>query len=34
VISSKGNVLTFNGQAPQTAEIARFEAPVPKRKLN
>jgi ATP-dependent Clp protease ATP-binding subunit ClpB len=34
VISSEGNVLTFNGQAPQTAEIARFEAPVPKRKLN
>jgi ATP-dependent Clp protease ATP-binding subunit ClpB len=34
VISSKGNVLTFNGKAPQTAEIAAFEAPVPKRKLN
>ena len=34
VISSEGNVLTFNGLAPQTAEIARFEAPVPKRKLN
>ena len=34
VISSEGNVLTFNGQAPQTAEIAQFEAPVPKRKLN
>src|SRR4249919_1658287 len=34
VISSEGNVLTFNGQAPQTAEIATFEAPVPKRKLN
>jgi ATP-dependent Clp protease ATP-binding subunit ClpB len=33
-ISVKGNVLTFNGKAPQTAEIARFEAPVPKRKLN
>ena len=33
-ISSKGNVLTFNGKAPQTAEIAQFEAPVPKRKLN
>jgi ATP-dependent Clp protease ATP-binding subunit ClpB len=33
-ISEKGNVLTFNGKAPQTAEIARFEAPVPKRKLN
>jgi ATP-dependent Clp protease ATP-binding subunit ClpB len=27
-------VLTFNGKAPQTAEIAQFEAPVPKRKLN
>jgi ATP-dependent Clp protease ATP-binding subunit ClpB len=34
VISSEGNVLTFNGQAPQTAEIAQFETPVPKRKLN
>jgi ATP-dependent Clp protease ATP-binding subunit ClpB len=34
VISSEGNVLTFNGKAPQTAEIAQFEAPVPKRKLN
>jgi ATP-dependent Clp protease ATP-binding subunit ClpB len=34
VISSEGNVLTFNGKAPQTAEIAPFEAPVPKRKLN
>jgi ATP-dependent Clp protease ATP-binding subunit ClpB len=33
-ISSKGNVLTFNGTAPTTAEIAQFEAPVPKRKLN
>jgi ATP-dependent Clp protease ATP-binding subunit ClpB len=33
-ISSAGNVLTFNGSAPQTAEIATFEAPVPKRKLN
>jgi ATP-dependent Clp protease ATP-binding subunit ClpB len=33
-ISSEGNVLTFNGKAPQTAEIAPFEAPVPKRKLN
>ncbi|WP_439370624.1 ATP-dependent chaperone ClpB [Bradyrhizobium sp. DASA03120] len=33
-ISSEGNVLTFNGKAPQTAEIAQFEAPVPKRKLN
>ncbi len=34
VISAEGNVLTFNGKAPQTAEIAPFEAPVPKRKLN
>ena len=34
VISSKGNVLTFNGKSPQTAEIAQFETPVPKRKLN
>ncbi len=33
-ISSEGNVLTFNGKAPQTAEIAAFEAPVPKRKLH
>ncbi|MHB0771792.1 ATP-dependent chaperone ClpB [Bradyrhizobium sp. 5.13L] len=33
-ISSEGNVLTFNGKAPQTAEIAQFEAPMPKRKLN
>ncbi|HLG90166.1 MAG TPA: ATP-dependent chaperone ClpB [Alphaproteobacteria bacterium] len=33
-ISAEGNVLTFNGKAPQTAEIAQFEAPVPKRKLN
>ncbi len=33
-ISTEGNVLTFNGKAPQTAEIAQFEAPVPKRKLN
>src|SRR6202142_2666124 len=33
-ISVEGNVLTFNGKAPQTAEIAQFEAPVPKRKLN
>jgi ATP-dependent Clp protease ATP-binding subunit ClpB len=33
-ISAKGNVLTFNGKAPQTAEITPFEAPVPKRKLN
>jgi ATP-dependent Clp protease ATP-binding subunit ClpB len=34
VVSVEGNVLTFNGKAPQTAEIAQFEAPVPKRKLN
>ena len=34
VISSEGNVLTFNGKAPNTAEIATFEAPIPKRKLN
>jgi len=35
VISTEGNVLTFNGKAPQTAQIAQFEAPpVPKRKLN
>lgn len=33
-ISSEGNVLTFNGKAPQTAEITPFEAPVTKRKLN
>jgi ATP-dependent Clp protease ATP-binding subunit ClpB len=33
-ISAEGNVLTFNGKARQTAEIAHFEAPVPKRKLN
>ena len=33
-ISVKGNVLTFNGKAPQTAEITQFEAPTPKRKLN
>jgi ATP-dependent Clp protease ATP-binding subunit ClpB len=34
VISTEGNVLTFNGKAPQTAEIAQFETPVPKRKLH
>jgi ATP-dependent Clp protease ATP-binding subunit ClpB len=34
VISVEGNVLTFNGKALQTAEIAQFEPPVPKRKLN
>jgi ATP-dependent Clp protease ATP-binding subunit ClpB len=33
-ISVQGNVLTFNGKAPQTAEIAQFEAPAPKRKLH
>ena len=33
VISSQGNVLTFNGKAPNTAEIAQFDAPIPKRKL-
>jgi ATP-dependent Clp protease ATP-binding subunit ClpB len=33
-IAEKGNVLTFNGKAPKTAEIAQFEAPVPKRKLH
>jgi ATP-dependent Clp protease ATP-binding subunit ClpB len=34
VISAEGNVLTFNGKAPQTAEIAQFDAPQPKRKLH
>jgi ATP-dependent Clp protease ATP-binding subunit ClpB len=33
-ISVEGNVLTFNGKAPQTAEIAQFEASAPKRKLH
>ncbi|MET4217236.1 ATP-dependent Clp protease ATP-binding subunit ClpB [Bradyrhizobium sp. LB7.2] len=33
-VSSAGNVLTFNGKAAQTAEIAQFDAPVSKRKLN
>jgi ATP-dependent Clp protease ATP-binding subunit ClpB len=33
-ISTEGNVLTFNGKAPQTAEIAQFETPAPKRKLH
>src|SRR6201747_2613319 len=32
-ISVEGNVLTFNGKAPKTAEIAAFEAPA-KRKLH
>jgi ATP-dependent Clp protease ATP-binding subunit ClpB len=27
-------VLTFNGKAPQTAEIAQFETPISRRKLN
>jgi ATP-dependent Clp protease ATP-binding subunit ClpB len=34
MISAEGNVLTFNGKARQTAEIAQFEVPVSKRKLN
>jgi ATP-dependent Clp protease ATP-binding subunit ClpB len=34
VISVEGNVLTFNGKVPKTAEITQFEPPVPKRKLN
>ena len=33
-ISTEGNVLTFNGKVPQTAEIAQFETPAPKRKLH
>ncbi len=33
-ISAQGNVLTFNGNAAQTAEIAQFETPKPKRKLH
>jgi ATP-dependent Clp protease ATP-binding subunit ClpB len=33
-ISTEGNVLTFNGKAPQTAEIAHFETPVSKRKMH
>ena len=33
-ISAEGNVLTFNGKAPQTAEIAQFETLAPKRKLH
>ncbi|WPO41606.1 ATP-dependent chaperone ClpB [Tardiphaga sp. 42S5] len=33
-ISTAGNVLTFNGKPARTAEIAEFEAPVPKRQLN
>jgi ATP-dependent Clp protease ATP-binding subunit ClpB len=34
VISVEGNVLTFNGKAPQTAEIAQFEPPESKRKMH
>jgi ATP-dependent Clp protease ATP-binding subunit ClpB len=34
VVSVEGNVLTFNGKTPKTAEIAQFEPPLPKRKLN
>ncbi|MCA6124820.1 ATP-dependent chaperone ClpB [Bradyrhizobium sp. WSM 1704] len=33
-ISEKGNVLTFNGKVPATAEVVQFDAPVPRRKLN
>jgi ATP-dependent Clp protease ATP-binding subunit ClpB len=33
-ISAEGNVLTFNGKALQTAEIAQFETPAPKRRLH
>src|SRR5215211_1516311 len=33
-VSAGRQGLTFNGKAPQTAEIAQFEAPIPKRKLN
>lgn len=34
VVSVEGNVLTFNGKAPKTAEIAQFEPPISKRALN
>jgi ATP-dependent Clp protease ATP-binding subunit ClpB len=34
VVSVEGNVLTFNGKTPKTAEIAQFEPPISKRKLN
>ncbi|WJR79338.1 ATP-dependent chaperone ClpB [Bradyrhizobium sp. NP1] len=34
VISAEGNVLTFNGKAPQTAEITPFESPTQRRKLH
>ena len=33
-ISSEGNVLTFNGNAAQTAEITQFDQHLPKRMLN
>jgi ATP-dependent Clp protease ATP-binding subunit ClpB len=33
-ISVKGGVLTFNGEAPSTADIEQFEPRVPKRKLH
>src|SRR5229473_1435486 len=33
-VSATKQGLAFNGKAPQTAEIAPFEAPIPKRKLN
>jgi ATP-dependent Clp protease ATP-binding subunit ClpB len=33
-ISAQGNVLTFNGKAAQTADIAQFETAKPKRKLH
>jgi ATP-dependent Clp protease ATP-binding subunit ClpB len=33
-IAAEGNVLTFNGKAPKTADIAPFETPMPRRKLN
>src|ERR1700709_1163281 len=33
-LSSEGGVATFNGNAQQTAEIAQFDAPAPKRKLH
>jgi ATP-dependent Clp protease ATP-binding subunit ClpB len=33
-ISAKGNVLTFNGKASQTAEITQLGTPAPKRKFH
>src|SRR4029079_8011818 len=33
-ISTNGTLLTLTGKASQTAEIAQFETPVPKRRLN